>query len=937
MRYDNFTPEDEKAFIEFTKGNVAAAFIYSQNVAAGGKLIRYDENDRSVRTIAMSGTVMVPSLFFSKFLKVVHNGKTLEFSEKKLIYTPGLKKYEINGVTGEFSVAPIEKRGIDYLPALEVARLLGFCAELFYENRFVVVGDEAHINELKNNPTLVSAGTYAIFGNYDASKFTPADYKMAREKWCLRLVGNKELNNLDNPLVVNIIKQVEEKCENALNTMNRGEDPVILWGDKAPTESDELSKQYGQIRNMALGYATYGNKFYHSDELAQDIKFAMDWMYEHMYGEAEIACNGWRDPHAFNWWYWYVGAPEPITDIIFMLEDRFTMADKKKYLKCFEWIYTWMSTTDASTMTRICVCTKVGLALEDPKYLNKEYEDFDKRLVLNETGGGPHVDYVDFTHRFPYNMAYGLLNLDRVLRVASILSGTPLEFSNPQQYMQFMLAKYMFEPAMYKGQGFVMFMGRSNAGREINSALSAMSNILPMIGVYGDDEDAYIKKMIKRNSSSPEFSKMLKERASLYDIALYESILNDDSIPYDNDYEYAHAWFTGDRAAQHRNDYAIGIAMSSKREFTYESINNANHTGWYTGDGALYLYTNYDRHQYDGDNFITKNVNVAYRYPGTTEDIRERVPRAINGTKAWYPSKAFAGAIQHKDKYIAATMDFEAMHFEGPEEDFVDTGYGGALAVHFNDLVAKKSWFCFDNEILCLGAGINSTMDSEVNTTLEHRRIMNDDKYAIKYKADGKLTEFPRAEHNVQLKNPDWFMIEGHAGFLLPEDSNVYLGRYVCKEANEQPFFEARIEHGKNPTDATYSYIIIPYATEEQLDAYCKSPDVEIISNTAALQAAREKNIGMTAMVFHEAGKCEYISVNKPCMVVLTEEKGELEIGVTDPTHELEELKVTVSAKLELIEANPKMSVSVGNEKTDISIDVKLANGRPFRAKFKIV
>ena len=937
MRYTNFTPEHEKAFLELMNASTAATFIYCKNVCNDGKLSQYDKTKPEIRTIAISGVVFVPVLFFTDYLKVGCAASKDEYvltaNDNTLKIKASSTEYSLNDSEGSFALAPVEKKGVLYLPAYEVAKLLGYAAGLYYEKRFIVVGDAAVIKALDESEALAHAGSYVIFGECDADALTPADYKVAKDKWRKKLVGSPEINDLSNPVVVEKIAAIENDCEKWWSQMNKDPGAVILWGDTAPVESDQLGIQYGRINRLAKGYAAYGSKFYKNEQLLADIIFGMDWMYEHMFGEAEIAGTGWRDVHAFNWWYWYVGAPEHITDIIFLIEDKITHEQKKKWLKCFEWIYTWMMTQPGAALTRISVCTKVALALEDPEYLKVEFKDFDKLLHLYEGKGSPHVDYVDFTHGLPHNTSYGRLHLDRVHLVASMLAGSAIELANPQLYMHFMLAKYMFEASMYKCQAFVMFMGRSTFAIEMEHGSHIISDLLPMIGVFGDDEDAYLKKMIKRNTADPAVAALVRKNCSLLNLATYESIMKDDSISVDNDYEYAHAWFTGDRAAQHRNDYAFGIAMSSRREPTYECINDANKTGWYLGDGATYLYTNYDRHQYDGKNYID-NIDIAYHLAGTTEDDRPRVIRSIRGALSWRPDRSFAGAVQFEDKYITATMDFEAMHKEPPEDDYKDTGYGGPLAVHLNDLVSKKSWFCFDNEVIALSAGINSTMDANVNTTLEHRRIVREDEFNQYLATEEGIVQLDKAPYEKHLSDVKWANMQGHAGYVLLEKADTLVRRYNCEATGDQPYFEFRIKHGKNPKNASYAYAIIPYATNEQLEEYYKNPDVEIISNTAELQAVREKTLGISSYVFHKAGSCEGVSVSSPCIVMLSEKNGEVEICINDPSHELEGGVVIIDKLLSAYEIGDRLKSYIVDGKTVIVADFKDANGRALRAKF---
>lgn len=935
MRYSNFTLEDEKNFAELTKKGAAATFIYSRNVCSNGELYKYDENDREIRTIAVSGVVLVPLSFFSRFLdvSVEQNGNCaiLKYNGNEVSVSSGDTCYKTKSGKSEFKVAAEFKNGIIYLPIIDVAKALGFFAGSYYENRMVVVGCEEVIDTLDSSDSLCSAGAYFIFGSYETEKFTSLDYKAARLRWKERLVGNSRINDISDQAVAEKIAVINQKCKQAQDTMNKEGDPIILWGDSVPVESHELGTQYGNIAKMAKGYSTFGSEYYHNKELLCDILYGLEWMYRHMYGEAEIAGTGWRDVHAFNWWWWFVGAPEHLTDIMFMLEDEISLEDKKRYLKCFKWITTWMCTAPSNSMSRISICTKVAIAIEDAEMLKKEYEDFDYLLELTERANGPHIDYVDYTHGLPHNMSYGILNLDRVLLVASVLSGTALEFSSPQQYNQFGMAKYMYEPAMYCGQGFSMFIGRSLTREGYESGVSALINLMPMLGVFGSDEDLYLKRLIKRNSVNERIRKLIRAGLSFYDLAKYNDIINDDTLVFDNDYEYAHSWFTGDRAAQHRNDYAVGIALSSNRQPAYESINGENKSGWHSGDGAMYLYTKYDDNAYETRNFI-KNINVAYRFPGTTEDDREREIRSIRYGKSWKPNASFAGSIQIKDKYIVAAMDFESYNFEGPDENIVDTGAGVGLAVHLNDLVSKKAWFCFDDEIIALSAGITSTMNSPVKTTVDHRRIVRDEEFSQFVGSGKKVERLEKNDFSKEFKNASWVNMEGHCGFVLLEKGDLYINRYQSSACQDQSFFEIGLSHGKNPENASYAYAVIPYATNDKLTAYYAAPDVEIISNTKDLQAVREKGLNITGYVFHAPGKCENLKADVPLIATVCDEGDTIEIIVTDPTHELGEGSFTIFGDYEIVELSKKITAKKSKAEITFTVDFELANGRPFKA-----
>ena len=914
----SYTEKETEKILEMTRRGLVGIFLYCKNVLSDGKLARFD-TEKPVRAEGKGGKIYAPVSFFKTYLGL----------------EPNLEKCK-----DKFT-----KNGVEYLPAVEYARECGLCADYFYERRLVLIGDEEMLSEVRADEVLEEAASYAVFGKYDAYSFTSSDYKQAKDEWRIRLVGSPEINSADDEVIKEKIAAVERACENKWSSMNRGEDRVILWGSEAPVESGELSRQYGGIADLAKGFGTYGTKFYKNEELLRDIIDALDWMYENMYGEAEMAGTGWRDVRLFNWWFWFVGGPEHLTDTLLIIEEHVTMEDKKRYLKCFEWITTIMRVgheNRAHSSSRLNPCTKTALLLEDPWRLTESHADCDALFGKEEYGEGIHkADYLNWTHAFPHNISYGRGNLDRTLYTSSILSSTPLDFSCPKKYNQFMLLKYTFEPSMYSGQGFLMFMGRSTFSSESDSGAAIAASLLPMIGVYGEEEDAYIKRFIKRQLKNPAVLAKAKRSTRLCYVSLLNSIMADDSIDTESEYEYAHAWFTGDRAAQHRNNYAFGIAMSSSREVAYECINDANKTGWYTGDGALYLYTDYDWEQYDGKNFLLNNLDVAYRYPGTTEDSRERVVRSINNSYAWKNPTDFAGSMKVHDKYITAGMEFISMHYEG-EDNIVDRGYGGGLAPHKNDLKAKKAWFCFDDETVCLGAGISSTMSSPVHTTLEHRRIAKPE--LSQYVGVGdELITLPEESYQKVYTGASFVLMDGHAGYVFGKGSEAYVSRYTSESAGGQDFFEVRIEHGENPCEATYEYAVLPYASADKLFAYSKCPDYTVLSNTESLQAVRENKLGITGAVFYEAGELSLdgykVSCDVPLIITVSDgcetDADTVEVMFSDPTHKLTDGKITVTGGYELVDASATVNAIVGSDSVSLSVDFEGAHGRCFTAKLR--
>ena len=147
---------------------------------------------------------------------------------------------------------------------------------------------------------------------------------------------------------------------------------------------------------------------------------------------------------------------------------------------------------------------------------------------------------------------------------------------------------------------------------------------------------------------------------------------------------------------------------------------------------------------------------------------------------------------------------------------------------------------------------------------------------------------------------------------------------------------ELRLEHGACPDNAKYSYVVIPYATEEKLNKYYEDPDVQIISNTRSIAAVKEKRIGVTGFMFYEPGECEGVSVDKPCIITASKDQDTFCFAVSDPTQKLTEINITLDFASEPLFLDEGVTTCSCVEKTKIKINCDGSLGRPINVKLKI-
>jgi len=198
-------------------------------------------------------------------------------------------------------------------------------------------------------------------------------------------------------------------------------------------------------------------------------------------------------------------------------------------------------------------------------------------------------------------------------------------------------------------------------------------------------------------------------------------------------------------------------------------------------------------------------------------------------------------------------------------------------------LVARKAWFFTDAGLLALGAGINDPSGAPVATTVNQclRRgeitksgatMLHD---GLAYTALGETTF--QDEHG--LRTGSWRKIHQQ------ESADAVTGE----------LFTLWIDHGTNPRDADYAYLVRPAAAAAQ------PPAVRVIVNDDKLQAAETDDLAGAA--FYAPGEVKtkafgVLAAAQPC-VVLMRRQGlrQAELSAADPTTKLEKLSLRLGSK----------------------------------------
>lgn len=691
---------------------------------------------------------------------------------------------------------------------------------------------------------------------------TPATYNALRTRWNEVLTGGTTFNPTDSSIATRI-EQNDVLAKELWDRLEKSPGRSHLWSDLASTSSSsQITASYDRLRNMTRAYATKGSSFRNDPKLKKDIIAALDWLYANRYNESAA-------PYG-NWWDWEIGTPQTLLNIVVMLGEQLTGAQITNYMNAVErfsptpYLHAGNGpTTGANRVWKANIVALRGVIVQDSAKIALARDSLSDVFEYVTSGDGFYQDGSFIQHgKHPYTGGYGVSLLNETANLMYLLSDSPWQVTDPKQENLYRWVHDAFEPLLYRGAMMDMVRGREIArsfAQDHATGHNAIRAIIRLSQVAPSSEAAALRSMVKYWITTDTYQDFFAS-SSVNMILLGREIVQ--SASSRGELVLHKRYPSMDRVVHRRPGFAFGLSMSSARIYNYESINNENLKGWYTADGMTYLY-NDDLAQYSDDYWPTVNP---YRLPGTTVDTQPREARSVPYAQDYLSSKRWVGGTDLLD-YGVSGMELDA--------------YGSSLT-------AKKSWFMFDDEVVSLGAGITSTDGRTVETTVENRKL-SDANATIR--VDGASSSFSQTMPGVTSLH-----LEGTGGYYFPGGSDLRgvreartgAWRDINGSGSPNPitrnYATFWIDHGRSPTDASYSYVTLPNKSASETAAYSADPDIEVLSNTVVVQAVRETALGLVGANFWQAGRASYLQANTPASMLIEEDGDELTLSISDPT-----------------------------------------------------
>jgi fibronectin type 3 domain-containing protein len=777
---------------------------------------------------------------------------------------------------------------------------------------------------------------FMLVPNY-AKAAEPDEFDVLRQRLFDMITGGSAYDP-DDADIHPKIDIITTTAQNAWSSMAKNTDRTYLWSDLSSSKdtvddpntaeiekpvSAHVSGSFQRLESMAVAYSTKGSSLQGNSELLADIQGGLEWMYINRYNESFPT----RTQRYDNWFDWEIASPTSLDNIGVVLYDALSPEVLAIILKQVKFMLPDLNNPASTGANQISFCNITmihGVISKNSAVLFNARNGVSRVLADVTTDDGFYSDGSFIQHHtYAYNGGYGISMLDNLSKMIYILSQSTYEIIDPNLAIFYKHVADGFEPFVYDGEMMDMVRGRyisrgnGHAGHNVIGSLVRLAILAPA------DEAATYKSMVKYWVEQDMYDDIYPTLSSISLIVELKKLMQDNTVNPRGELIMHKQYPSMDRTVHLGNGYGFGISMFSSRIANYESINGENLKGWHTGDGMTYLY-NADASQFDDDFWPTVN---SYRLPGTTVNHDSE-----NASGQLSPHNWVGGTE------ISGLYGVSGMQFRSP----------GAT------LEAKKSWFMFDDEIVALGAGISSNDDKDVETIIENRKLNENGDNVLTVNGQQHPENLGVSE---TLPNVSWAYLQGKVpgsdvGYYFPEAGSVsalresrtdqWLSTNVggTQTDSTRSYMNLWFDHGTNPQDESYSYVLLPGKSSEDVGNYSTHPDIEVIENSPQAQAVKETKLGITGINFWNDGltTVDQVTSNKKASVMLKKTEEDMEISISDPTMaNTGTIDLVLDTDFgDIVSIDPGVSLNHADGKAKISINVKDAKGMTFHVKFRL-
>ncbi|WP_330325043.1 polysaccharide lyase 8 family protein [Streptomyces pseudovenezuelae] len=647
--------------------------------------------------------------------------------------------------------------------------------------------------------------------------------------------------------------------------------PTSLWPGFPYDPPAGITQSYSRLWTMTQAYVQRGTGSTGDESLLADVLRGLDHLSATVYHPATTRYG--------NWWEWQIGSPRLLMDVTAALHDHLTDAQRAAACAAVDhFIPDAMLTDYSGTSTganRVDLCRSValrGILGRAPDRIALARDALSPVFPYVTKGDGLYADGSFVQHTWvAYSGTYGQVMLDGLGRLFALLAGSEWEVTDPLRQNVLDGVEHAYAPLIHDGLVMDSVNGRAISRGYLKSDERHVlrgdhfhgQGIIAAVALLADAASeqertrwhGLVKGWIERDTVTPILT---ARQFGVADLARLHAVAAS-PVPAAPE-PVGHTLFAAmDRAVHRRPGFVANIAMASDRIAAYECGNGENPRGWHTGAGMLSWWAEGRSDQYTDWYWPTVDW---YRLPGTTVSTRRLADRAGG---EW-------GEPKPDVRWVGGTTD----------------GEYAAIGQHVkglgSTLQARKSWFCVADAVICLGAGITCADGVPVETVVDNRNL-----------GEGGTQSFVRGR--------GWAHLEGHGGWLVPEGLRALredrtgawsdINTSGTTERRTRRWQTLWLDHGTDPVDASYAYVLMPGASRRTVAARAADRHwLSVVANDSACQAVRVDRLGLTAANFWRAGTAGPLTVSAGASVLVRRSGRTATLWVGEPPRSGEPLEI---------------------------------------------
>lgn len=690
--------------------------------------------------------------------------------------------------------------------------------------------------------------------------------------------------------------------------------PDAVFGDPDPdtdTESyaysEKIQTSYERVRSMAEAFCQPGTGLTGDETLKTAVLTAVDHLGSQVYNKSQAQYG--------NWYNFQIGAPQRLLDIAILMYEHLSAAQLTAATEAIDHfvpdslVATYTGTSTGANRIDLCrVLALRGILDGTAAKVALARDAIAPVFPYVTSGDGLYADGSLIQHTYvPYTGSYGAVLIDGLSKLFALLGDSTWAITDSGRQIFLDSVEDAYAPFLHDG-----LMVDNVSGRAISRGLVAtdplkvqqddharghgvIASILLLGQGASEAENARWRGLAKGWFTRDRYSDVTTGRTlGVAALSRVTALLDDASVKAAAEPTGHRVFPSMARAAHRTKRFTAWVSMASKAITFYENGNGENVRGWHTGSGMLYWWADGDSAgggQYSDGFWPTVDP---YRLPGTTVSGK-RLADAEGGT--W-------GAARPDTTWVGGATD-------------------GTYAVVAQDtrglsstLRAKKAWFFLDDAVVCLGAGITGTDGAGVESVVDNRNLGASG--TARLTVDGRPQPTGQG-WNSTFEGARWAHVAGHGGYVFPggaaltalREERTGTWQSINGGGSTDPVTRRYVtllaDHGTDPTDASYAYILMPGASE--LRTAARSLDrgwLDLGSNSGARQGVRVPSLGFTGVVFWEPGTVGKVTADAPLVVQIREQRdGTATVCVSDPNRTVKSATVTWRRPVKSVTSKP--------------------------------